>query len=102
MNKKLFLIVFILILIFIGNAQSILTYKADLKGRAEITYEEPWKPELDFELAKKYDNVFFYNIIVKNNSNFAYKDWQMKLYNLYYISYTDMLERRKTRLWLDN
>ena len=92
----------IIVLFFMSNGYSILNSRLDLKGKSTITDEKVWKPELSFQMAKRLGNVFFYNIIVHNNSEFDYKDWQMKLYNAEYILYTDMLERRKTKLWLEN
>ena len=85
-----------------ANGYSTLNSTLNLNGEAIITDEELWKPELDFQVAKRLGNIFFYNIIVHNNSKFAYKDWQMKLYNTDYILYTDMLERGKAKLWLEN
>ncbi len=99
-----FIICFIIIIcfFFMANGYSILTSKSNINGKTTVTDEDLWNPELSFQMAKRIGNVFFYNIIVYNNSKFAYKDWQMKLYNADYILYTDMLERRKAELWLED
>ena len=92
----------LIVFVFMADGYSILTSELDLKGNSNIIEEEPWNPQVDFVMTQRLGNVFFYDIVIYNNSQSVYKDWQIKFYNLNYISYTDMLERRKNGLWMDN
>lgn len=100
-NSYLMLCVFFIIfLFFMSSGYSILNEKLNIKMTSLITEEEPWLPEVSFVNTHKMGNIFFYDIVIHNNSEFVYKDWKITMYNLDYIEFTDMLERRKTFRWM--
>ena len=79
-----------------ANGYSLLKSRLDLNGKTSISEEAPWLPKISFQMARRLGNIFFYNIIIENDSNLTYKDWKITMYNNDYIGFTDMLERRKT------
>ena len=89
-------IIFVAFFIFILNGYSLLNSKLNLKGTTKISEEDTWLPKVSFQKTRKLGNIFFYNIIIENTSNFIYKDWKITMYNDENIGFTDMLERRKT------
>ena len=96
LNKNLFLInciIFLIFFLFMASGYSLLNSKLNLKGKTSISEEEPWLPNVSFQMAKRLGNIFFYNIIIQNTSNLTYKDWKITMYNSEYINFTDMLER---------
>ena len=97
LNKNLVLIkgfLFILMFVFIANGYSILNSNVSLNGNSTIL-EEEWKPQVRFDMTYSLGNTFFYDIVIYNNSHFACKNWQIKFFELEYISIIDMLERRE-------
>ena len=76
-----------------SSGYSILNEKLNLKMASSIAEEETWLPEVNFINTHRLGNIFFYDVIIHNNSQFEYKDWQIIIYNLDYIEFTDMLER---------
>lgn len=83
----------IFFLFFMSSGYSILNEKLNLKMASSIAEEETWLPEVNFINTHRLGNIFFYDVIIHNNSQFEYKDWQIIMYNLDYIEFTDMLER---------
>lgn len=96
LNKNLVLVkcfLFVLMFVFMANGYSILNSNVSLNGSSTIL-EEDWKPQLRFDMTYRLGNTFFYDIVIYNDSPFACKNWQIKFFELDYISIIDMLERR--------
>ena len=86
-------LIFLLLFIFMANGYSLLKSRLNLNGKNNISEEAPWLPKISFQMTKRLGNIFFYNIIIENDSNLTYKDWKITMNNSDYINFTDMLER---------
>ena len=97
-------ITFLLIFIFIANGYSILKTRLNISGDSSIQDNPEWNPQIDFVNTDSIGNMFFYDITIYNNSNFVYKDWQLRIYDNEYITYPYMFEaKREDDCWvLDN
>ncbi len=97
-NKKLTFIICItllLLFIFMANGYSILKTKLNVSGEGKIREISNWNPQIEFVNTDRIGNMFFYDITIYNNSNFVYKDWQLKVYDNEYITYPYMFEARR-------
>ena len=80
---------FLLILIFMANGYSLLKTKLTLSGNstANLDFYEDWHPKLNFSKTSQMEDVFFYQIIVNNDSNKTYYKWKLKIQDTGYIDF---------------
>ncbi len=91
----------LIIFLFMANGYSILKTSLNVVGDASIQDIPEMNLEIDFVNTDKLGNMFFYDVTVYNNSNFTYKDWQLKVYDNEYITYPYMFEAtRENDGWL--
>ena len=79
-NSLIICLSFLLSFIFMSCGYSILNTTLNITGTSSITNN---MTELDVEFLEtmQLDNVFFYDIIVHNNSENTYQNWEIKLYD---------------------
>ena len=104
-NQKLTFIICIsllLILIFMANGYSLLKTKLNLNGNAtaDLNFYEDWQPELEFVKVSQMEDVFFYEIIVNNDSNQTYYKWKLKIQDTGYIDFPFGIDATKeNNIW---
>ena len=91
-KKKLTLIIclsFLLILIVMANGYGLLKTKLTVNGNstANLDFYEDWYPQLNFSKTSQMEDVFFYQIIVNNDSNKTYYKWKLKIQDTGYIDF---------------
>ncbi len=101
LNKfpNLICITFLLIVIFIANGYGILKERLDISGKATIVEdrEETIKPRVIFKKTQQMgDYIYFYDIILYNESNVNYHNWQIKIKDTEYISYPYSVDGKRT------
>ena len=69
--------------VFMSNGYSILDTTLNITGTSSINLEqeEEWIPDVEYLETKQMENVFFYDIIIHNNSENTYQNWEIKMYD---------------------
>ena len=88
-NSLIICLCILLSFIFISNGYSILNVALNITGASSIINnpEEVWKPDVEFVNTKQIDNIFFYDIIIHNNSKNTYQNWEINIYDNENITY---------------
>lgn len=99
-NNFIFLIC-LTFFILMSNGYGLLEEKLKIIGETTINVEDnekqKIKPEVKFEKTDQIgNNIFFYNIIIYNNSNISYHNWQIKIKDTEYISYPYSIDGERT------
>ena len=84
-KKSTLIICFNILLIFVcmSNGYSILNTVLNITGTSSITdsSEKLWKPDVQFVNTEHMGNIFFYDIIVHNNTEDTCQNWEIKIYD---------------------
>ena len=81
-NSLIICLSFLLSFIFMSCGYSILNTTLNIAGTSSITNKEDvWELDIEFLETMQLDNVFFYDIIVHNNSENTYQNWKIKMYD---------------------
>lgn len=86
-KKSTIIICFSILVIFVcmSNGYSILNTVLNITGTSSIISssgkEELWEPDVEFINTEQMGNIFFYDIIVHNNSENTCQDWEIKIYD---------------------
>ncbi len=81
-NSLIICLSFLLSFIFMSCGYSILNTTLNIVGTSSITNKEDmWELDMEFVETKQLDNVFFYDIIIHNNSENTYQNWEIKMYD---------------------
>ncbi len=88
LKKKSALIIclnILLIFVWMSNGYSILNAVLNITGTSSIVSnseeEKLWKPDVKFVNTEQMGNIFFYDIIVHNNSENTCQNWEIKIYD---------------------
>lgn len=78
-----------IILLFMANGYSILKTRLNVSGVSNIDYkiEDVWKPKVKYKMTKQMGDVFFYDIVIYNDTEIAYQNWELKIFDTGYISF---------------
>lgn len=87
--------IIMLIFIFMANGYAMLKTNLNIAGNSVITTEE-WKPKMSYVQTGNLANMFFYNIVIYNNSKLDYQHWQLKIYDSPYVSFVDLSNGERT------
>ncbi len=87
----------LIILIFMANGYSLLKTKLTINGNstANLDFYEDWYPKLNFVKTSQMEDVFFYQIIVDNDSNKTYYKWKLKIQDTGYIDFPFGIDAKK-------
>lgn len=69
--------------VLMSNGYSILNTVLNITGTSSIinNTEQVWKPDVEFINTKQMENLFFYDIIIHNNSKSTHQNWEIKIYD---------------------
>ena len=68
--------------IFMSCGYSILNTTLNIVGTSSIIRKEDvWELDIEFVETMQLENVFFYDIIIHNNSENTYQNWEIKIYD---------------------
>lgn len=80
-----------------ANGYGLLEKKLNIDGETIIDIDEVINPEVKFKKTEQLgDYIFFYDIIIYNNSNNDYLSWQIKINDTEYISYPYSIDGKRT------
>ena len=80
-----------------ANGYGLLEKKLNVSGETIIDIDEVINPEVGFKKTEQLgDYIFFYDIIIYNNSNNDYLSWQIKINDTEYISYPYSIDGKRT------
>ena len=94
--------IFLLMLIFMASGYSLLKTKLEINGitTANLDFYEDWNPQLSFVKTSQMEDVFFYQIIVNNDSNKTYYKWKLKIEDTGYIEFPFGIDATKeNNIW---
>ena len=90
-NSLIICLCILLSFIFISNGYSILNVDLNITGSSSIINnsekEDVWEPDVEFVNTEQMDNIFFYDIIIHNNSENTYQNWEINIYDNENITY---------------
>ena len=89
----------ILIFLFMANGYGILKERLEVNGKATIEEdgEETIKPTVRFKKTQQMgDYIYFYDIILYNDTNLDYHNWKIKIKDTEYISYPYSVDGERT------
>ena len=90
-------IIILLLFIIMANGYGLLEKKLNVSGETIIDIDEVINPEVGFKKTEQLgDYIFFYDIIIYNNSNNDYLSWQIKINDAKYISYPYSIDAKRT------
>ena len=103
--KLIICTIYIIIFTFMASGYSILKTKLTIEGKSSITTEIPkeWNPRIEFRQTSVMGNLFFYDIIIHNDTDKVYKDWKLKIYDAEYITFSEFYSFdgiREENYWL--
>ncbi len=95
--------ILLLLFIFMSSGYAVLKTKFDIKGQTYIKEEEKWQPRLSFIEISQLEDVFFYQIIIENNSNQNCYAWQLRIHDTGVISFPFGIDAEKQQdNWIIN